>query len=341
MIMREHENGSAERDILADAQENLRRYEGLCGQLPDSKVIQERGKPYYEFTFDDGVKFVTDAELQQLRVDAELEIDAECLKLRKVLFPIGGRTINFLKEIWQTDAAHYVTFEDLPHSTSTYQSVPGLSPRTVIIAERESTDRSRFSGRRSFYVWLHEVGHAVTSVVHGDFPDQERKADIFAVKVLHDVGDRHGVDMRPIIREFLAYAEEALATRTARDFESSFSSADRRRHREEYLALKDAGVDPYDTEAVRKFEYTYRRQMNINELTSVMGAGAERAYDELHDRWVEQTARALLDAGSPRTLEELRVSADREFQDQIYLKQPKGARREFEALMAQFRHEQR
>src|SRR4030043_1867570 len=92
---------------------NLQTYatkEASLHKLPENQIIKEGGKEFFEFSFSNGFKVITDTLEESVKFSEENDRQNKYLRVRKFLVNFQGKEVDLFDNELARHCDHYISF---------------------------------------------------------------------------------------------------------------------------------------------------------------------------------------------------------------------------------------
>lgn len=299
--------------------------EASLRRLPETRTIRKGDKEYFEFSFSNGFKVLTDTSEESVKFSEEHDSQNRYFRIRKFVVNFQGRDVDLFDNEFAQLCDHYMSFR--------VSRIGSHFNRQVVVIDNEGREierhksnvvlyvptnekRTDYDGEEMLYHWVHEFGHALdlidvvrkfckvndgnTQYEHVsseklDDVKTERNAHAIGLRILRGIRKRYGINPHISEERFVnSVVEPALHSRqlVRMDFRTAHSNQDRALFRDEEIAMQKRGITK---EAERKLvQAEFRRGRNISLLTERLGDRATERYDSLVQAWVDENLEKMV-----------------------------------------------
>lgn len=301
---------------------DLRAYatkEASLRKLPDTRTIKEGDKEFFEFSFSNGFKVITDTSEESVKFSEEGDSQNKYFRIRKFLVNFQGKDVDLLDNETAKLCDHFMSFRVSRIGSHFNRQVVAVDNEgqeierhksNIVIYVSTNEEGTDYDAEEMLYHWVHEFGHALDlievvrkfrkvsaedekyeRVSNEKLNDvkAERNAHTIGLKILRGIRRLHGPQPSISEERYISnIVEPALHSRqlVSMDFRSAYSNQDRALFRKEEIEIKKRGItEEADRE---RFQTKFRRDNNISSLSESLGGRALERYDSLVQAWVNE-----------------------------------------------------
>ena len=299
--------------------------EASLRRLPETRTIKEGDKEYFEFSFSNGFKVLTDTSEESIKFSEEHDSQNKYFRIRKFVVNFQGKDVDLLENEFAQLCDHYMSFRvsrigsHFNRQVTVIDNEGGEIERhksNVVLYVPTNEKGTDYDGEEMLYHWAHEFGHALDlidvvrnfrKVNEADTQYErvsneklvdvktERNAHAIGLRIIRGICKRYGINPHISEERYVNnVVEPALHSRqlVSMDFRTAYSNQDRALFRNEEIEMQKRGITK---EAERElFQVDFRRGRNISLLSERLGDRATERYDSLVQAWVDENLEKMV-----------------------------------------------